>query len=59
MEITVNKWCALYGRSEIKDIIDLYFLQQTVDIWNAYDKVFIKEEEWSHQCCHICYHLCR
>jgi hypothetical protein len=43
MEIAVNKWCALYGRSEIKDIIDLYFLQHVVDIWNAYDKVIIKE----------------
>jgi hypothetical protein len=43
MEIAVNKWCALYGRSEIKDIIDLFFLQKTVDIWNAYDKVYIKE----------------
>jgi hypothetical protein len=44
IEIAVNKWCALYGRSEIKDIIDLYFLQHIVDIWNAYDKVFIKED---------------
>lgn len=42
-EIAVNKWCALYGRSELKDIIDLYFLQEKVDIWGAYDQVLQKE----------------
>jgi hypothetical protein len=43
MEIAINKWCALFGRSELKDIIDLYFLQGKIDIWDAYDKVLQKE----------------
>lgn len=43
MEIAINKWCALCGRSELKDLIDLYFLQEMIDIWNAYDQVLKKE----------------
>jgi hypothetical protein len=33
----------LYGRSELKDLIDLYFLQEMIDIWNAYDQVLKKD----------------
>lgn len=42
-EITVNKWCALLGRTEIKDIIDLYFLSKTVDIWSLFKRAREKE----------------
>jgi hypothetical protein len=42
-EITINKWCALLGRAEIKDIIDLYFLSRRVDIWKLFNEAKSKD----------------
>ena len=42
-EIAVNKWCALLGRSEIKDLVDLYFLSQRLDVWALFDRAHEKE----------------
>jgi hypothetical protein len=42
-EITVNKWCALLGRTEVKDLVDLFFLSKHIDIWNLFEKGSRKE----------------
>lgn len=42
-EIATNKWCTLLGRNEIKDLIDLYFLSQHIDIWVSFEQAKTKD----------------
>jgi len=42
-EIAVNKWCTLLGRTELKDLIDLYYISREIDIWIAFDQAKTKD----------------
>jgi hypothetical protein len=37
-EITANKWAALLGRSEVKDLVDLYFIERAgYDLFSGFE----------------------
>lgn len=42
-EIAANKWCTLLGRSELKDLVDLYYLSKEIDIWTAFEQAKTKD----------------